>query len=267
LGDIMFIAVDRRVGRPPFSLGLSTVSCLQAHCRMSARILVVAARSGVRESICLHLSVEGYQCDAYSRLEDVSVRATGENAAAAVMSLEATLLASRDMTHFVSNEVPKLLLSEPDGEEAAVSALQVWADDYVTAPFEMRELIARVHALTRRQRMSDGNGDSTLTGDQAIIAHDGFFLSPSRRLVKVDDRALTLTENEFKLIQRVARRPGTVVPRKVLSALFAAELTRTSRTVDSLVTRVRRKLRAAGSRWAIATVRGAGYTFTNSEKG
>jgi two-component system response regulator TctD len=226
---------------------------------MSTRILVVAPHSGLRESLCLHLSVEGYQCDAYSRLADVRVRATGENAAAAVMSLEATLLpSSSDMGDFVGHEVPKLLLSEPEGEGDALSALEQWADDYVIAPFEMRELIARVHALTRRQRRFDRAGDSTLSGDHAIIALDGFFLSPPRRLVKIDDRALTLTENEFKLIQRIARKPGIVVPRKVLSALFAAEPTTTSRTADSLVTRVRRKLKTAGSRWAISTVRGVG---------
>ncbi len=77
----------------------------------------------------------------------------------------------------------------------------------------------------------------------------------------MDGRALTLTENEFRLLQTIAKRPGIVFPRGALLSLFSAESRSGVRKVDALVMGVRRQLNAAPSRWRINTVRGIGYQF------
>jgi DNA-binding response OmpR family regulator len=232
---------------------------------MTPRILVVEPDSTLRESVCLHLSIEGFRCEPYPGLEAVHVRAADADFVLAVMSLKATRADSRKPANdVVGRDVPKLVVAGPGRYEEALSALEHWADDYVTCPFDMRELVARAGALIRRKRMLDRNGDVTGNGDVAGIVHDGFRLDPSRRRVEVDGRVLSLTENEFRLLQTIARRPGIVFPRHVLLALFGADSRSGVRKVDSLVMGVRRQLTAAPGRWHINTVRGVGYQFKNT---
>jgi DNA-binding response OmpR family regulator len=186
---------------------------------MTPRILVVEPDSTLRESVCLHLSIEGFRCEPYPALETVRVRSADADFVLAVMSLKATRADSRKpASDVVGRDVPKLVMAGPGRYEEALAALEHWADDYVTCPFDMRELVARAGALIRRKRMLDRNGDVTGNGDVAGIVHDGFRLDPSRRRVEVDGRVLSLTENEFRLLQTIAKRPGIVFPRNVLLA-------------------------------------------------
>jgi DNA-binding response OmpR family regulator len=230
---------------------------------MTPRILIVEPDTKLRESVCLHLSLEGFRCEPYPGLETVSPRAAEAGFVLAVMSLKATRTDSpKPASDVVGFDIPKLVMAGPGRYEDALSALEHWADDYVTWPFDMRELVARATALIRRKRMLDRTGDDEMAG----IVLEGFRLDPSRRRVEVDGRALMLTENEFRLLQTLAKRPGIVFPRSVLLALFGAESRLGVRKVDALVMGVRRQLRGAPSRWHIATVRGIGYQFRNTSQ-
>lgn len=229
---------------------------------MTPRILVVEPDSTLRESVCLHLSIEGFRCEPYPGLDTVSPRAADAGFVLAVMNLKATRAGSpKPAADVVGRDVPKLVMAGPGRYEEALSALEHWADDYVTWPFEMRELIARACALIRRKRMLDRNGDVTGGGEMSGIVHEGFRLDPSRRRVEVDGRALTLTKNEFRLLQTIAKRPGIVFPRNALLSVFGTESRSSVRKVDALVMGLRRQLKAAPSRWQINTVRGIGYQF------
>jgi DNA-binding response OmpR family regulator len=223
---------------------------------MTARILIVEPDDRLRESLHLHLSLEGYECDAHQDLGSVDSPIAAGRIDLAVVNLVTTRRhgGPRRMTDLAPVRVSTLLLAGPGRHDEALVALEQWADDYVTLPVEMRELVARAHALIRRRSVTDGEAGK--------IVHDGLLIDPSRREVNVDGRALQLTRYEFQLLQTLAKRPGVVFPRAaLLSELWGAETFAPLRSVDALVMRVRRQMRTVPSGWHIATVRGIGYQF------
>jgi DNA-binding response OmpR family regulator len=134
-----------------------------------------------------------------------------------------------------------------------VVGLELGADDYVVKPFSPKELVARVRAVLRRARSAAGSG-------AAVLRAGGLTLDPSRHLVTVEERPVTLTPKEFDLLQALLESAGRVLSREqLLSRVWgythAEEIE--SRTVDVHVRRLRAKLGDDGRR--IATVTGVGY--------
>jgi DNA-binding response OmpR family regulator len=137
-----------------------------------------------------------------------------------------------------------------------VLGLELGADDYLSKPFEKRELVARLRSLVRRQAASAAPSSVQWQFGPLVI-------HLVRREVWVRDTAIPLTGIEFKLLLELARAPGTVVSRQQLSdAVQASSYRPLDRTVDVQVGRLRRRLAQAlpGSEW-IETVRGEGYAF------
>jgi DNA-binding response OmpR family regulator len=225
---------------------------------MAPRILIVEPDDRLRESLHLHLSLEGYECDAQRDLgADGPVAADRFHLAVVNLMTTHQHGVPRRITDMDLMRVSTLLLAGPGRHDEALVALEQWADDYVTLPVEMRELVARAHALIRRRNVTDG--------DSGTIVHDGFLIDPSRRQVEVDGRPLRLTRYEFQLLQTLAKRPGVVFPRAaLLSELWGAETFVPPRSVDALVMRVRRQMRTVPCGWHIATVRGIGYQFRDA---
>jgi DNA-binding response OmpR family regulator len=228
---------------------------------MTLRVLVVEPDSSLRQSICLYLSVEGYQCDAHPDLESLAPHVSADRFVLAVMSLAAARPGSGRIHQVVGDALPTLILAGPGRDDEALAALERWADDYMSWPFGMRELIARAHALVRRRRIADDHTAAGGRADAQATVHDGFLLDAARRRVQAGGRTLALTEKAFRLLQAVAQRPGVVFPRHVLSSALGAESRRGRRRVDALIMGIRRQLTAADSEWEIATVRGVGYQF------
>src|SRR5262245_26434082 len=213
---------------------------------MASRILIVEPDDRLRESLRLHLSLEGHQCDTRADVGIAADSARADRFDLAVVNLVTTRrYRTRRAAHLESMRVPTLLLAGGDGEDEAISALEEWADDYVTLPVAMRELIARAHALIRR-----------------MSAPDSLLIDPSRRHVELEGHILKLTEYEFQLLRVLAKRPGVVFQRRaLLSELWGTNALVLPRSIDALVMRVRRQMRTIPSGWQIATIRGIGYQF------
>lgn len=147
---------------------------------------------------------------------------------------------------------PILMLTAKDGEWDEVEALDAGADDYLTKPFALEELLARVRALLRR---SSGEHDGTLHVDDLE-------LNPRTRHVMRGDRAVELTRTEFALLELLMRNAGMVLTRDVISErVWGFDDSYRSNTLDVYVGYVRRKLEAGGEARMIDTIRGVGFVL------
>ncbi len=153
------------------------------------------------------------------------------------------------------SSVPVILLTARDGELDRVVGLEIGADDYVPKPFNPRELVARMRAVLRRTS-ADGPRPAP------DLAVGGVHLNTAARSASCDGRLLDLTTAEFNLLEHLLRRAGQIVTRDELSAAAFGrqQMTRIDRNVDTLVSKVRRKLDAEGDlEGRIKTVRNIGY--------
>ena len=143
-----------------------------------------------------------------------------------------------------------MMLTAKDSEYDKVLGLDSGADDYVPKPFGMMELMARIKALLRRA------GPQELADKEYIL--DKLYVSPSRHLVKVDGKEVSLTLKEFELLCFLLENDGMVLTRdKILARIWGYDFDGETRTVDVHVRTLRQKLGECGA--FIETVRGVGY--------
>jgi DNA-binding response OmpR family regulator len=152
--------------------------------------------------------------------------------------------------------VPVLMLTARDDEADRVLGLEVGADDYMTKPFSLRELMARVRAILRRVELLTRPPEQVA----APLVLDRLRIDPVARRVEADGELLDLTVKEYDLLLLLAGHPGRSFSRAyLLDQIWGADYEGGDRTVDTHIVRLRRKLGEAGER--IATVWGVGYRF------
>ena len=146
--------------------------------------------------------------------------------------------------------IPIVMLTARQEPTDRIAGLEVGADDYVTKPFNLRELVLRVEAVLRRARGEQARS--------ALLGYDGLVLDPQARRVTVNEREVRLTQREFDLLHFLLEHPDRVFSRTdLLRQVWDYDFEGYDRTVDAHVARVRRKLGAPG-RW-IETAWGSGY--------
>jgi DNA-binding response OmpR family regulator len=167
--------------------------------------------------------------------------------------LTGTEVASRLRTNPATAEVPILMLTAKGEEVDQIVGLTVGADDYVTKPFSMKVLLARIEALLRRTTQGTGVGKALRLGSVAI--------NPETHEVTVDEEAVKLTLTEFRLLATLIQAGGRVQSRaSLMSRAMGPGVTVTERTIDVHMTSIRKKL--GSSAGMIKTVRGVGYRAT-----
>jgi len=157
------------------------------------------------------------------------------------------------------SDVPIIFISARGSEEDRVLGLELGADDYLAKPFSRRELVARIRAVLRRGPMADANEKR-----RHEVEFDGWHVSFTRRELRSPSGAIVdLTGAEFDLLGTFVAQPQRVIGRERLIELSRTRLSDSSdRSIDVLVSRLRRKLSAAGGKPPIVTVRGVGYMFS-----
>src|SRR6476646_3165128 len=156
------------------------------------RVLVVEDEPNIRELVCLHLRHEGYRCEPEADGATALKRAEDEPFDLMVLDVMLPGLDGLSLCRAVRNgrinaDVPILMLTARREESDKVVGLESGADDYLTKPFGVRELVARARALLRRPRPSALQPPRDDDGRQVITAH-GIMIDPARRRVVVDDR-------------------------------------------------------------------------------
>ncbi|HKP37532.1 MAG TPA: response regulator transcription factor [Pyrinomonadaceae bacterium] len=161
-------------------------------------------------------------------------------------------------------QMPILMLTAKDDVVDKVLGLEMGADDYITKPFSLREVEARIKSVLRRSRAGAAAGDGQ---DETPILHGALRIDPVRREVTIGDRQIELTPKEFDLLRLFAANPGRVFPRKyLLEKIWDYSYEGYDRTIDSHINRLRAKIEQnPDNPQLVLTVWGIGYKFTDAE--
>ncbi len=233
---------------------------------MPEKILVVEDELSLRESLAYNLKKEGYTVetvgDGRSALE-AARRLKPDLLVLDVMlpeldGFEVARLLRKEMTTAI------LMLTARDAEIDRVVGLEVGADDYLTKPFSMRELLARVKAQLRRARMiREEIGKDGASPIHEKLTFDRLVIDQTRREVTLDDSPLPLKPKEYELLLFLAQHRGQMLTREfILERVWGWDYVGDSRTVDVHVRWLRQKIEADASKpERIVTVRGGGYRF------
>jgi two-component system, OmpR family, phosphate regulon response regulator PhoB len=230
------------------------------------KILVVEDEALIRETIALSLHEEGFEVltaadgrTAMDMLQPNGSQKSREDLALIILDLMLPNLNGLDLCRVLrrqGNPIPILMLSARGTETDRVVGLEVGADDYLTKPFGMRELIARCRALIRRQQQFQ-----TTDGDKLVLGAIALYTQECR--VTIDDREINLSPKEFKLLQLFIGHPKRVWSREqLLEKVWGHDFIGDSKTVDVHIRWLREKLEKDPSNPEILiTVRGFGYRF------
>ena len=231
----------------------------------SPSVLVVEDEANIRELVALHLRLEHATpveaADGPTALDLARARRFD------LIVLDLMLPGLDGMTvcrairrESANQDTPILMLTARREESDAVLGLDSGADDYLTKPFGVRELMARVRALLRRGA-ARGPSVSTATAGAAPIVYRHITIEPARRRVRVGTRDVELTSHEFQLLTVLLSHPGIVFSREqLLGRVWKDQTFVTIRSVDTLVKRLRRKIEDdARDPSVILTVWGTGY--------
>lgn len=230
------------------------------------RVLIVEDEPPVRELVRLHLELAGFAIEE-SAEGRAALRRMRETAFDLLIldvmlpGLDGVSLCRAVRTEGPNLETPILMLTARDAESDKVLGLESGADDYLTKPFGVRELVARVGAIMRRHKRVSSRAAPVPTSSAQVQ------LDPDRREAVVRGQPVELTRQEFDLLYQLARRPGIVYSRTaLLQNVWSDDTYVTERTVDTVISRLRRKIeRDSQDPELILTAWGVGYKFVDAD--
>ena len=224
-----------------------------------ARILIVEDNPDLAYGLRTGLEIEGYEVQVAEDGEKGLDRARTWNPDLVMLDLMLPGMDGLEICRQVRRHdryagIPILMLTARSGEADRVVGLELGADDYVTKPFSMRELVARIRALLRRHEAIPQR-NSVQRGDLVI--------DPSAHAVRVAGKQVELSALEFRLLHHLASHPGLVFSRdQLLDRVWGNDRSVTPRSVDVYIRRVREKIESEPQQPAyLQTVHGVGYRF------
>jgi two-component system response regulator MprA len=224
------------------------------------RILVVDDDRAVRDSVRRSLEFNGYTVDVAADGAEALARVPLINPDAIVMDVMMPRLDGLETTRALrsaGNDVPILVLTARDAVSERVDGLDAGGDDYLTKPFALEELLARLRALLRRAVRTDD--------DTEVLVFSDLSMDLATREVVRAGRRVSLTRTEFALLELFMRRPRRVLERAfILEEVWGFDFPTTANSLEVYVGYVRRKLEAEGESRLLHTMRGVGYVLRDS---
>ena len=223
---------------------------------MADSILVVEDDAAIADAVSYALTSEGFAVETATDGEQALERARTHNYDLMVLDLRLPKVSGIEVCRTLRGEstIPILMLTAKDSELDRVVGLEVGADDYVTKPFSMAELMSRVRAILRRRRLD-------LEGADPTRRVGSLELDLVRHEVKIDGQTIRLTPSEFRLLAFLASEPERVFTRReIMQHLWQSDYVGDERASDMHVSNLRRKIEAdPDDPKRVVTVRGVGY--------
>ncbi|PSQ97114.1 MAG: DNA-binding response regulator [Bacteroidetes bacterium SW_9_63_38] len=232
-------------------------------------ILLVEDDSDIADLLELHLTDEGHEVDAVDDGDEGLERALAENYDLIVLDIMLPGTDGFDICRRLRQEkchTPILMITAKTEEVDKVLGLELGADDYITKPFSIREVLARVKAIFRRVEVDQQVQDDS---DEAEPIERGrLTIDPPKRKVTVDGETLDLTSKEYELLLLFARNPGRAYSRQeLLDEVWGYQYDGYSHTVNTHINRLRNKIEPdPSSPTYVKTVWGVGYRFAEREE-
>lgn len=227
------------------------------------RVLLIEDEEPLADSIRYNLELEGYAVDIASG-GNAGLRMFRERDPSLVL-LDVMLpeISGLDLCRMMraASDVPIIMITARDAEADKVAGLELGADDYVTKPFSMRELLARVRANLRRTGMSA----DLFVQETEVLTGGPVTMDVGRHEVTVDGEAITLRPREFELLAAFLRNKGLLMTRdRLITEVWGMDYFGDTKTLDVHIKRVRKKIEPDPKRPAfLTTVRGLGYKFVD----
>ncbi len=226
------------------------------------RVLVVEDESAIVEAVSYALELEGFQVASAQGGREGLEAARRLNPSVVILDVMLPGMSGLDVCRQLRREsdVPIIMLTAKEGEADKVAGLELGADDYMTKPFSMRELVARVRAQLRRAAKS-----GALSGSNEVLRGGAVELDVDAHEVRVAGESVPVRPKEFDLLESLMRRRGRLATRETLiDEVWGPDYFGATKTLDVHIKRLRQKLEADPARPRhIVTVRGLGYKFVD----
>jgi two-component system response regulator MprA len=222
------------------------------------QVLVVDDDPQLREALTRALELDDYRVTTASNGVKALEAVTEHRPDVMVLDVMMPYVGGLDVCRTLrgrKDKLPILVLTARDEVGDRVAGLDAGADDYLTKPFALEELRARLRALLRRTVPEEGD-------DTAVLEYEDLVLDPAAHTVHRGDRLVELTRTEFALLELLLRNAGRPLPREtIMDRVWGWESEPTSNSLEVFVGYLRRKTEASGELRLIHTVRGVGYVL------
>ncbi|MBR4098509.1 MAG: response regulator transcription factor [Clostridium sp.] len=224
---------------------------------MAKKVLIVEDDSNIAQLLSLYLEKEGFESQVAKDGGKGVELYRSFRPDLVLLDIMLPVMDGWSMLRKIREEdrTPVIMLTAKGELEDRVSGLESGADDYIVKPFEMKEVLARIHAVMRRAGQEEESSEKKLTFDKLIINLDSYELL-------VDGTAVDTPPKELELLYHLAAAPNRVFTRnQLLDEVWGFDYFGDSRTVDVHIKRLREKLEDVSSQWRLKTVWGVGYKF------
>ena len=229
------------------------------------RVLVVEDEASIREMVALNLKMAGWEVvEAPSAERALELMHHGEECDAALLDIMLPGMDGLSLCETIrreNNEIGIIIVSAKGQESDKIRGLSIGADDYITKPFSVSELVARLEALTRR--IKRGGVPAKPAEEQEQLISGPFVLDEKSRMLYKNGTAIDLTQVEFQIMELFFRNPGTALVReKILEGVWGKNYFGDVKIVDVNIRRLRRKIEdEPSSPQHMLTVWGYGYRW------
>ncbi len=229
---------------------------------MSKKALVVEDDGNIAELLRLYLEKDGFSVEIADNGGDGLRAALEHSPDLVLLDIMLPVMNGWNVCQEIrkTSQVPIIMLTAKGETFDKVSGLEMGADDYVVKPFEVKELLARIHAVMRRTEPEEKDTEKKLCFDKLVINLSSYELI-------VDGKRVDTPPKEMELLYHLAASPNRVYTRnQLLDEVWGFDYYGDSRTVDVHIKRLREKLEGVSEQWSLKTVWGVGYKFELIER-